>query len=111
MINLHWSGEGYSNWGEGCQVMAGRAFMDPAGVAISCEDFDANGYSSLGGSQTQGAFNLVPDLFLALGGALSTKGQGVELRYTLLDREDVETLAPGSLKLLETARDRLKSYL
>jgi len=113
-INLHWSGEGRTNWSAGCQVVAGRAFLDPRGQAVSCEDFDAAGYSALidqGQAQTQGAYNLVPDLFLALGGGLSVRGKGRPLRYTLLDDQDVTSLSPDSVALLKTAFERLKSYL
>jgi hypothetical protein len=111
LINLHWSGKGLSNWGKGCQVMAGQSFIDPAGHMVSCEEFAARKYQDLTDhgekARTQGAFHLVPDLYLALGGALSVRGDGRALYYTLLDMKDLHRLAPTSLGLIHRAAKEL----
>ncbi|PHR95813.1 MAG: hypothetical protein COA80_09815 [Leeuwenhoekiella sp.] len=61
-INIHWSGDGRTNFSAGCQVIAGRSYMDPAGRIISCKDYAAVSYDDLARGKTRGAYNVLSDL-------------------------------------------------
>lgn len=115
VINVHWSGRGQSNWGQGCQVIASRAYVSPAGQVVSCKGYDAGTYSELadrdGGIHTRGAFHLLPDLYLTGGAELSAHGEGRPLRYTLLDEDDVRVLAPEVQELIEQVLPALRAEL
>ncbi len=61
-INIHWSGDGRTNFSAGCQVIAGRSYLDPRGKLISCKDYAAISYDDLASGKTRGAYNVLSDL-------------------------------------------------
>jgi hypothetical protein len=77
-INIHWGGEGLRNvgrWSEGCQVIAGKGYIDHNDAAVNCSNYAAPFYDQLGSKnengvyQTKGAYNVLTDLVMALSGA------------------------------------------
>lgn len=66
-INIHWSGIGTTNFSAGCQVIAGRSYINHRDEAIDCSAFAARSYSSLNNAHrmTKGAYNMFTDLILA----------------------------------------------
>ena len=66
-INIHWSGMGHSNWSAGCQVIAGKSYINHAGNVIDCSDFAAARYDDLNTSikKTKGAYNVLADLIVS----------------------------------------------
>jgi hypothetical protein len=77
-INIHWGGEGLRNvgrWSEGCQVIAGKGYINHNDAAVNCSDYAAPFYDQLGSKneegvyQTKGAYNVMTDLVTALSGA------------------------------------------
>ncbi|NND91622.1 MAG: peptidoglycan-binding protein [Granulosicoccus sp.] len=66
VINIHWSGIGSANWSAGCQVIAGRSYINPTGDVIDCSSFAATGYRELNREhrKTKGAYNMLADLVL-----------------------------------------------
>jgi hypothetical protein len=77
-INIHWGGEGLRNvgrWSEGCQVIAGKGYINHNDAAVNCSDYAAPFYDQLGSKneegvyQTKGAYNVLTDLVTALSGA------------------------------------------
>ncbi len=64
-IHIHWSGAGKTNFSAGCQVIAGRSYINDKGNLIDCSRFAAASYPQLGGSMTRGAYNVMTDLMLA----------------------------------------------
>jgi hypothetical protein len=65
-INIHWSGIGSSNWSAGCQVIAGKSYINDSGQIIDCSRFAALNYSELNNThrKTKGAYNMLADLVL-----------------------------------------------
>jgi hypothetical protein len=63
-INIHWSGMGGYNFSAGCQVMAGRSYINNRGDLVDCSGFAAGSYSDLGSKKTRGAYNVFADLVL-----------------------------------------------
>ncbi|MGB3342465.1 MAG: peptidoglycan-binding domain-containing protein [Aequorivita sp.] len=65
-INIHWSGMGNSNWSAGCQVIAGKNYINNQDRLIDCSGFAAGGYSQLNSSskKTKGAYNVLADLIV-----------------------------------------------
>jgi len=65
-INIHWSGIGSSNWSAGCQVIAGKSYINDVGQIIDCSGFAATNYSELNNThrKTKGAYNMLADLVL-----------------------------------------------
>jgi hypothetical protein len=77
-INIHWGGEGLrkvGRWSEGCQVIAGKGYINHNDAAVNCSDYAAPFYDQLGSKnekgvyQTKGAYNVLIDLVTALSGA------------------------------------------
>lgn len=64
-INIHWSGIGRSNFSAGCQVIAGKNYINEKGDLIDCSGFAASTYDQLGSQKTRGAYNVFTDLLLA----------------------------------------------
>lgn len=66
LINIHWSGIGASNWSAGCQVIAGKSYINSRGDAIDCSAFAATSYHQLNKihRKTKGAYNVLADLIL-----------------------------------------------
>lgn len=109
-IHIHWGGKGLkfdvNNWSEGCQVINGSAYIGPGNDRIDCSSFVAtnNGEVASNPSKTRGAYNLLADLVLGLGGDLP----GNTVRYTLLMEQD---LALSVSPRLAEAREKANSLL
>lgn len=82
-INIHWSGMGHSNWSAGCQVIAGKSYINHLDQVVDCSGFAAAGYSALNTSvkKTKGAYNVLADLIV------SFSAPGVNYIYYTLGRE------------------------
>ena len=63
-INIHWSGIGRANFSAGCQVIAGKSYINHHGQVVDCNAFAASSYGELGSSKTRGAYNVFTDLLL-----------------------------------------------
>lgn len=72
-INIHWTGIGDANratWSEGCQVIAGRSYIDNYGNSQDCVSFAARGSGDLQNNNednityTKAAYNMFSDLLL-----------------------------------------------
>jgi len=64
-INIHWSGSGIGgSWSAGCQVMAGRSYINNRGELIDCSSFAAPQYKDLSNKMTRAAYNVFADLVL-----------------------------------------------
>lgn len=105
-INIHWGGRGMAgdvnNWSEGCQVINGSVYLNPAGEIVNCQSFAAvrSGEPQTPGSgKTRGAYNLLVDLVTALSGDMPSN----TVRYTLLKEPDL-ALAPELEQALNDAR-------
>jgi peptidoglycan hydrolase-like protein with peptidoglycan-binding domain len=105
-INIHWGGRGMAgdvnNWSEGCQVINGSVYLNPAGQIVSCQSFAAvrSGEPQTPGSgKTRGAYNVLVDLVTALSGDMPSN----TVRYTLLKEPDL-ALAPELEQTLNGAR-------
>lgn len=94
-INIHWGGRGLlgqvNSWSEGCQVITGSVYVDPANHLVSCQQFVAVTPAEPREPQakkTRGAYNMLLDLVTALGGDL---GEG-RVHYTLVEAADLALL-------------------
>lgn len=77
-INIHWSGIGTTNFSAGCQVLAGKSYLNHQRDLIDCAPFAAVSYPDLALGKTRGAYNVFADL------VLTYAPPGVHtLRYTL----------------------------
>lgn len=108
-INIHWGGRGMAgdvnNWSEGCQVITGTVYMNPAGQLVNCQSFAAvrSGEPQTPGSgKTRGAYNVLVDLVTALSGDMPSN----IVKYTLLTEPDL-ALAPDLERSLADARERV----
>ena len=65
-INIHWSGIGSSNWSAGCQVIAGKNYINNHNQLVDCSKFASSAYSGLNASskKTKGAYNVLADLIV-----------------------------------------------
>ncbi len=101
-INIHWSGSGDSNFSAGCQVIAGKSYINHKGELVDCSAFAASSYSELT-TKTRGAYNFLADLVLAL------SGKGVDKVYYTLGRDETLDLEPtlGAV-FAEKAVERMK---
>lgn len=108
-INIHWAGMGISrdvnSWSEGCQVITGGLYINPADQLIDCSSFAAirSGEPLQKGGKGRGAYNVLFDLVSSLSADMPS---GNTVRYSLLREEDVG-LVPELAALLETARNRV----
>ena len=95
-IHIHWGGKGLrfdvNNWSEGCQVINGSAYLNPANERIDCSSFVATNNTEVANdpSKTRGAYNLLADLVLGLGSDLP----GSTVLYTLLTEQDMALASP-----------------
>ncbi len=100
-INIHWSGIGSSNFSAGCQVIAGKSYMNPdhgfsspgqeavEGI-VDCSNFAASSYNGLKSGQTKGAYNVLADLIITY-----SQPKPVHTVLYTLGRDDVLNLEPG----------------
>ena len=86
-INIHWSGIGKSNYSAGCQVIAGKSYINDAGDLQDCSKFASSSYGGLTSSvkKTKGAYNVFTDLILCYAPENVTK-----LYYTLGREESLD---------------------
>lgn len=64
-INIHWSGIGNTNFSAGCQVIAGKSYVNDKKELVNCTPFAASSYRDLGGRIGRGAYNVFADLILS----------------------------------------------
>jgi hypothetical protein len=102
-INIHWSGMGIGgNWSAGCQVIAGKSYINHKGDLVDCSKFAAGGYKALGSAMTRGAYNVFTDLVLSYSRA------GVRnIAYTL-GRERTLALSDKEANYVQKEVARLK---
>ncbi|MFD0862013.1 peptidoglycan-binding protein [Sungkyunkwania multivorans] len=83
-INIHWSGIGSTNFSAGCQVIAGKSYINNHDSVIDCSKFASRSYKDLSdaGKKTKGAYNILTDLILCYAKA------GVQHLYYTLGREE-----------------------
>jgi len=101
-INIHWSGSGRANWSAGCQVIAGKGYINHNGDYIDCSNFASRDYTNLGRKFTKAAYNVFTDLITVF--TNNIKCNGDRIYYTLLFERDIES---GE----ETLRDYILSQL
>ena len=79
-INIHWSGIGRTNFSAGCQVMAGKSYINHLDEVCDCSGFAATSYSGLNDThkKTKGAYNVFADLVMSF-----AKPKTDSLLYTL----------------------------
>jgi hypothetical protein len=61
-INIHWSGDGDFNFSAGCQVIAGKSYINQDNETVDCRQFASDSYSGLSAGKTRGAYNVLSDL-------------------------------------------------
>ena len=93
-INIHWSGVGSANFSAGCQVIAGKSYINHLDEVVDCSKFAATSYSGWESGLTMGAYNLLADLVLAYSPSFHLEGKANTLLYTL-GRDDVLELDPS----------------
>ncbi|AFL81842.1 putative peptidoglycan-binding domain-containing protein [Aequorivita sublithincola DSM 14238] len=83
-INIHWSGVGSSNWSAGCQVIAGKNYINSRDELVDCSKFASSAYSQLNSNSkmTKGAYNVLADLIVCYSKA------GIDHVYYTLGREE-----------------------
>ena len=94
-INIHWSGAGTRNWSAGCQVIAGRKYIDYRNELVDLTDRASSGYADLSGAKTRGAYNVLIDAMTIAAEDIRTSGDPI--LYTLLYEEDVKRTRAGEL--------------
>jgi len=105
-INIHWTGIGSSNFSAGCQVIAGKSYLNHKNKLQDCSKFASTSYSGLTSSnkKTKGAYNVFTDLVLCYA------PQNVTNLYYTLGREESLDLSEsfGAQYATETL-EKLKS--
>lgn len=89
-INIHWSGIGTTNFSAGCQVIAGKSYLNHNNSLQDCSQFASSSYSGLNESdkKTKGAYNVLTDLILCYA------PQGItHIHYTLGREESLKLSA------------------
>lgn len=86
-INIHWSGIGSTNFSAGCQVIAGKSYIDDTNILQDCSKFASRSYSGLSDSKkkTKGAYNVLADLIVCY-----SKPNTNHLYYTLGREESLD---------------------
>jgi peptidoglycan hydrolase-like protein with peptidoglycan-binding domain len=105
-INIHWTGIGTSNFSAGCQVIAGKSYLNHKNELQDCSKFASVSYSGLTDSnkKTKGAYNLFLDLILCYAPQDVT-----HLYYTLGREESLDLSNNFGSQYASNALDRLKS--
>jgi len=102
-INIHWGGRGMArdvgSWSEGCQVINGTVYVNPANALVSCAGFAAVRPSEpmTTREKTRGAYNVLLDLVTALSGDMPSN----QVKYTMLMEEDLDLSPELKQKLAE----------
>lgn len=66
-INIHWSGVGSFNFSAGCQVIAGKSYINHKDEVVDCSKFASKSYAGMKKKRgvprkTKGAYNVIADL-------------------------------------------------
>jgi hypothetical protein len=110
-INVHWGGPGMKGdvgtWSEGCQVINGSVYLNPANDLVSCAKFAAVGSLQplTDPSKTRGAYNVLVDLVTTF-----ASEQTSVLKYMMLVESDL-SVAPDLKSNLADARNRFLALL
>lgn len=103
-INIHWSGLGGYNFSSGCQVIAGKSYVNHQGKLVDCSAYTANNDAGLGGAKGRGAFNVLGDLILTYA------PPGVRtIAYTLGRDRTLARLDPGNTDFVATSVSRMQN--
>ncbi len=111
-IHIHWGGRGLdgdvNKWSEGCQVISGSVYVNPAHELVDCRAFAAvEPFEAMTRhGKTRGAYNLLSDLATAYASDLPDD----TVRYTLLNESDLD-LAPELKQALEESRSRVMGLI
>ncbi len=104
-INIHWSGDGRTNFSAGCQVIAGRSYINSSGHLISCKDYAATSYDDLARGKTRGAYNVLSDLVVCY-----TKSHDDSVWYTLGREKNLSEINNSfPVNYLKKSLDELKN--
>ncbi len=110
-INVHWGGPGMArdvtNWSEGCQVINGTVYLNPAGNLINCSAFAAisSTQPTTDSTKTRGAYNVLRDLVATFANDPSSG-----LQYMLLVESDLD-LDPALKQNLADARNKVLALI
>jgi hypothetical protein len=105
-INIHWTGIGRSNFSAGCQVIAGKSYINHSDALQDCSKFASTSYSGLTDSKkkTKGAYNVFTDLILCY-----AKPNTNHLLYTLGREASLDLDGNFGASYAVNALNRLKS--
>ncbi|MFD1163813.1 peptidoglycan-binding domain-containing protein [Hwangdonia seohaensis] len=105
-INIHWTGIGRSNFSAGCQVIAGKSYLNHKNELQDCSKFASSSYSGLTTSnkKTKGAYNVFTDLILCY-----APKQVTHLYYTLGREASLDLSHNFGSQYAEEVLNRLKS--
>lgn len=102
-INIHWSGVGTSNFSAGCQVIAGKSYINHRNEVVNCATFASQSYLGLSMGKTHGAYNFIGDL------VLTYAPKGVQTIHYTLGRDSTLELEPSlGAKYAKEILDRMK---
>lgn len=107
-INIHWSGIGHANFSAGCQVIAGKSYINHHDQVIDCSSFASPSYGNLKKQasvprKTKGAYNLLADLV-----AVYRPNNQNTVRYTLGRDENLNLTADFDMDFAENLLKRMK---
>lgn len=105
-INLHWSAIGNTNWSAGCQVIAGKNYLNHRNELADCSKFASPGYNDLTSSskKTKGAYNVLADLIVCYSKA------GVDhVLYTLGREESLQLDSNFGTNYINDALQKMNS--
>lgn len=105
-INIHWTGIGRSNFSAGCQVIAGKSYLNHKSELQDCSKFASTSYGGLTNSnkKTKGAYNVFTDLVLCYAPKAVT-----HLYYTLGREESLNLSSNFGGSYAADTLQRLKS--
>ncbi|MEW4922905.1 peptidoglycan-binding domain-containing protein [Algibacter sp. 2305UL17-15] len=105
-INIHWTGIGRSNFSAGCQVIAGKSYLNHKNELQDCSKFASASYGGLTNSnkKTKGAYNVFTDLILCYAPKNVT-----HLYYTLGREASLDLSHNFGTQYASNALERLKS--
>jgi len=105
-INIHWTGIGRSNFSAGCQVIAGKSYINHKNELQDCSKFASISYSGLTKSKkkTKGAYNVFTDLVLCY-----ARRNVTNLYYTLGREESLDLSENFGVQYASDTLERLKT--
>lgn len=106
-INVHWGGKGVGRavrrWSEGCQVVAGSAYLSPAAALIDCSahvGINNTEVATVGSRKTRGAYDVLSDAIVAMSSDMPSPGI---VRYLLVGERQL-AIAPELAARIESER-------